>query len=149
MATVEQGEAVNSSYFYVKFDNLNVAAFREVSGIGSENDVVVHHQVNKEGKATYVKTAGKLSWQNLVLKKGIDTDTSLWKWRNEIIVKGVDGQRKNGEIFLVDVQGKQQTTWKIVNAWPCNYVVGTLVPDTSEMLLEEIHLAHEGLERVK
>lgn len=149
MATVEQGEAINSSFFYVRFDGLEVAAFREVSGIGSESEVVVQHQVNKEGKASYVKTAGKLTWQNLVLKKGIDTSKSLWEWRNTILTKGVDGQRKNGEIFLVDVQGTQQTTWKIVNAWPCNYVVGALVPDTSEMVLEEIHLAHEGLERVK
>jgi hypothetical protein len=28
-------------------------------------------------------------------------------------------------------------------------MIGPLVPDTNEMLLEEIHLAHEGLERVK
>ena len=28
-------------------------------------------------------------------------------------------------------------------------VIGAMVPDTNEMLLEEIHLAHEGLERVK
>lgn len=149
MATVEAGEAFNPSYFYVQFTGLNVVAFREVSGISSENDVIIQHQVNKEGKATYVKVAGKLSWQNLVLKKGVDTDMSLWEWRNTIITEGVDGKRKNGEIYVMDITGKQKTTWKIVNAWPCNYVVGALVPDANESLLEEIHLAHEGLERVK
>ena len=149
MATVEPGEAFSPGYFYVQFSDLNVVAFREVSGISSENDVILQHQVNKEGKATYVKVAGKLTWQNLVLKKGVDTDMSLWKWRNTIITEGVDGKRKNGEIYVMDITGKQKTTWKVINAWPCNYVVGPLVPDGNEALLEEIHLAHEGLERVK
>jgi phage tail-like protein len=149
MSAVEPGESFTPGYFYVQFSGLNVVAFREVSGISSENDVIVQHQVNKEGKATYVKVAGKLNWQNLVLKKGVDTDMSLWTWRNTIITEGVDGKRKDGEIYVMDITGKQKTTWKIVNAWPCNYVVGALVPDANESLLEEIHLAHEGLERVK
>lgn len=149
MAAAEPGEAFAPSYFYVQFSGLNVVAFREISGIASENEVIVQHQVNKEGKATYVKTAGKLTWENLVLKKGVDTDMSLWEWRKTIVNEGVEGKRKNGEIYVVDVTGAQKTTWKLVNAWPCNYVVGALVPDANEALLEEIHLAHEGMERVK
>lgn len=148
MATPESGEALAASFFYVELSGLSVVAFRELSGIGSENDVIVQHQVNAQGKATYVKVPGKLNWQNLVLKKGIDKDMSLWTWRNTVIQQGVDGQKKDGQIYVVDVKGEQKTTWKIVGAWPCSYVVGTMVPDTSEMLMEEIHLAHEGLERV-
>jgi phage tail-like protein len=149
MATPESGEALAASYFYVQIDGLNTVAVREISGIGSENDVIVQHQVNAQGKAMYVKVPGKLTWSNLVLKKGIDTDMSLWTWRNTIVTSGVDGQRKNGSIYVVDVTGAQKTTWSIVNAWPCSYVVGAMVPDTNEMLLEEVHLAHEGLTRVK
>jgi phage tail-like protein len=148
VSATEQGEALAASYFYVELTGLNVVAFRELSGIGSENEVIVQHQVNGQGKATYVKVPGKLTWNNVVLKKGIDTDMSLWTWRNEIITKGVDGQKKDGQIYIVDVTGAQKTTWKIVGAWPCSYVIGPMVPDTNEMLLEEIHLAHEGLERV-
>jgi phage tail-like protein len=148
MSTVEPGEALAASYFYIQFSDLEVVAFRELSGFGSQNDVIVEHQVNAQGRATYVKVPGKLSWENLVLKKGVDASMSLWTWRNEIITKGVEGQRKDGQIYLVDVEGKPKTTWKILKGWPCNYVVGAMVPDTSEMLLEEVHIAHEGLERV-
>jgi phage tail-like protein len=149
MAATEKGEALAASYFYVELSGLSVVAFRELSGIGSENDVIVQHQVNAQGKATYVKVPGKLNWNNIVLKKGIDTDMSLWTWRNDVVTKGVDGQKKDGQIYIVDVEGNQKTTWKFVGAWPCSYMIGTMVPDTNEMLLEEIHLAHEGLERVK
>jgi phage tail-like protein len=149
MAAQEQGEALAASFFYVQLDSLATVAVREVSGIGSENDVIVQHQVNAQGKAMYIKVPGKLTWNNLVLKKGIDTDMSLWTWRNEIITQGVDGKRKNGSIYVVDVTGAAKTTWSIVNAWPCSYVVGAMVPDTNEMLLEEVHLAHEGITRVK
>jgi phage tail-like protein len=148
MATAEQGEALAASFFYVQLDGLSTVAFRELSGIGSENDVITQHQVNAQGKAMYVKVPGKLNWSNLVLKKGVDKDMSLWTWRNEIITSGVDGKKKNGQIYIVDVTGAQKTTWKVVGAWPCSYVIGTMVPDTNEMLLEEVHLAHEGLERV-
>jgi phage tail-like protein len=148
MGATEQGEALNASFFYIELSGLSVVAFRELSGMGSEHDVIVQHQVNAQGKATYVKVPGKLTWQNLVLKKGVDKDMSLWTWRNTIITQGVDGQKKDGQIYLVDVQGQQKTTWKVVGAWPCSYVIGTMVPDTNEMLLEEVHLAHEGLERV-
>jgi phage tail-like protein len=149
MATPEAGEALNASFFYIELTGLTTAAFRELSGIGSEHDVIIQHQTNSQGKSTYVKTAGKMTWQNIVLKKGVDTDMNLWGWRNQIITEGVNGQKKDGQIYICDVQGNQLTTWKIVGAWPCNYSIGALVPDTNEMLIEEIHLAHEGLERVK
>jgi phage tail-like protein len=149
MAAAETAEALSAAYFYVKLDDLDTVAFREISGIASENEVIVQHQTTAEGKPVYVKVPGRLTWQNLVLKKGIDSDMSLWTWRNTIITQGVDGQRKNGTIYVVDVQGKQKTTWSIVNAWPCNYIVGALVPNTNEMLLEEIHLAHEGITRAQ
>ncbi len=69
---------------------------------------------------------------------------SLWEWRKTIVNEGVEGKRKNGEIYVVDVTGKQKTTWKLINAWPCNYVVGALVPDSNEALLEEIHHRPRG-----
>ncbi|HWF34404.1 MAG TPA: phage tail protein [Solirubrobacteraceae bacterium] len=148
MAAVEVGEALAASYFYVELTGLTTVAVREISGIGSENDVIVQHQVNAKGAAMYVKVPGKLSWNNIVLKKGIDTNMDLWSWRNLIVTKGADGNRKDGQIYVVDVTGAAKTTWKFINAWPCSYVVGAMVPDTNEMLLEEVHLAHEGLERV-
>jgi phage tail-like protein len=148
MSSARSGEALAASYFYVQLDGLSTAAFREISGIASESDVIVQAQVNNDGKATYVKVPGTPGWPNLVLKQGIDTDLSLWTWRNTILTKGVDGQRKNGRIWVVDVTGAQKTTWKILNAWPCGYVVGAMMPDTNEVLLEEVHLAHEGIERI-
>jgi phage tail-like protein len=149
MSSAKPTDALAASYFCVQLDGLSTAAFREISGTGSKNDVVVQAQVNNDGKATYVKVPGTLSWPNLVIKKGIDTDLSLWTWRNTIVTKGVDGQRKNGRIWVVDVTGAQKATWKILNAWPCGYVVGAMMPDTNEVLLEELHLTHEGIERIK
>ena len=56
MATTEAGEALDASFFYVELSGLTIVAFRELSGIGSENDVIVQHQNNAQGKSTYVKT---------------------------------------------------------------------------------------------
>ncbi len=59
----------------MQFNGLNVVAFREISGIASENEVIVQHQVNKQGKATYVKTAGKLNWSEPRAQEGRATPT--------------------------------------------------------------------------
>lgn len=147
MTGTEQGEP-SAALFYLEFPGLSSVAFREISGVRSERDVIVEHQLNEQGKATYVKVPCELSWSNVVLKKGIDTDMSLWAWRNAIITGGIDGQKKDGQIYILDAQGNQRTTWKIVAAWPCSYVVGGMVPATNEMLLKEIQLAHQGLERI-
>ena len=149
MSATEQGEALTTAYFYVELSGLSVVAFRELSGIGSEHDVIVQHQTNAQGKATYVKVPGKLTWNNIVLKKGIDTDMSLWQWRNTIITQGVNGQKKDGQIYIVDVHGQPADHVEDHGRLAVQLRDRGIVPDTNEMLLEEIHLAHEGLERVK
>jgi len=55
MSSAKPGEALAAGYFYVQLGGLSSAPFREISGIGSESDVIVQAQVNKDGKATYVK----------------------------------------------------------------------------------------------
>ena len=91
MTRAEQGEAL-ALCFFVEFPGMSTFVFRELFAVGSENCLVVQGQVNATGKASYVRMPGELAWSNLVLRNGIDTDMSLWNWRNSVITAGVDGQ---------------------------------------------------------
>ena len=52
--------------------------FTEISGIGSEHKVV-SHKVVQDGKETEIKTAGRLEWGDITVKKGLTTDMAFWK----------------------------------------------------------------------
>ena len=46
--------------------------FTEVSGIGSEHEIVEHKVVSEDGrKEVVMKIPGRLKWENVTLKRGI------------------------------------------------------------------------------
>jgi phage tail-like protein len=55
--------------------------FTEVSGIGSENEVIEQKVVNASGVEVILKIPGRLKWTEVTFKRGITSNTDLWKWR--------------------------------------------------------------------
>jgi phage tail-like protein len=121
--------------------------FRECSGFSSENDVVEHQWADKQGKANVTKLPGQNKWSNITLKRGVDKDSALWKWRKDIIDGKIDSSRKDGTITIVDWEGKPVVTYKFVRGWPSKYTSPGLNASANEILLEEIEIVHEGFER--
>ena len=62
--------------------------FKEIDGISSENEVMVHTTSDATGKSVIQKYPGQLKWNNITLKRGVDTKNTLWTWRKQVI----DGQ---------------------------------------------------------
>jgi len=56
--------------------------------------------------------------------------------------------RRSGSVILLDDQGHEQVRWNFVDSWPCKYVGPTLNAKSSEVAIETLELAHEGIERV-
>jgi phage tail-like protein len=125
----------------------SAGVFREISGLDNETDVVEHKYVDEQGKQTVRKVAGSNKWSNLSLKRGVDNDLTLWKWRQQVIDGDLDGARTDGQIQLLDYKGEVISTYKFLQGWPIKYSGGTLSATSNEVALEEIQIAHEGLER--
>ena len=47
--------------------------FTECSGIGSEHEVIEHKVVDEGGHEIVMKVPGRLKWENITLKRGIET----------------------------------------------------------------------------
>ena len=84
---------------------------------------------------------------DITLKRGVDTNKLLLKWREVIDHKGVDAARKDTQIQLFDYKGAPVATYSIINAWPKKYTGVGLAAGGNEAALEEIVIAHEGLKK--
>ena len=70
-----------SAFFTIDFGGKVAGAFRECSGLGSENDVVEYKASGDKGKFVMKKIPGRMKWNNITLKRGITNAMDMWQWR--------------------------------------------------------------------
>ena len=77
----EQKDPLVSAFFTVDFGGNVVGAFRECTGLGSENEVVEYKASGDKGKFVMKKVPGRMKWNNITLKRGITDSMDMWKLR--------------------------------------------------------------------
>ncbi len=123
--------------------------FTECSGLGSEHEVVEHKVVDSRGKEVTQLIPGRLKWERIVLKRGITDSMDIWDWRRKVEEGKVDEARANGSIVMMDQHLNPVARWNFENAWPVKVSGPTMKSDSSEIGVEELTIAHEGLWRVR
>jgi phage tail-like protein len=123
--------------------------FTEVSGIGSESEIVEQKVVNDKGVEVVLKIPGRLKWGDVTLKRGITSNMDLWDWRQQVEDGKVKEARKNGSIVMYDRELKEAARWNFTNAWPSKISGPAPKADGNEIGIEEITIVHEFIKRVK
>ena len=136
------------AWFSIEFQGQVTGAFRECSGLGSENEVVEYKASGAKGEYVIKKVPGRLKWNNIVLRRGITDSMDMWKWRKLIEQGNVDSARKNGTITMYNTQGTAVAKWNFTNAWPSRITGPSADAGANEVAIEELELTHEGYERV-
>ena len=138
-----------STWFGVEFQGQVVGAFRECTGLGSENEVVEYKASGSKGESVIHKVPGRLKWNNITLKRGITDAMDMWKWR-QLVEKGqVDDARKNGTITMFNQKGEAIAKWNFINAWPSKLTGPTANANNNEVGIEEMELTVEGYARTQ
>ena len=122
--------------------------FTECSGIGSEHEVIEHKVINEKGQEVVMKIAGRLKWENIVLKRGITSSMDVWDWRKTVEDGDLDGARRNGSIIMFDQKLNPVAQWDFERAWPVKVSGPQPKADSNEIGLEEVTIAHEYIKRV-
>jgi phage tail-like protein len=122
--------------------------FAEVSGIGSESEVV-ENKLSKDGKEIVQKMPGRLKWNDVTLNRGITDNLEIWFWRQLVIDGDVKGARRNCSISMYDRNAKVAARWDFVNAWPSKVSFRDVKADSNDFAIEEMVIVHEGMKRVK
>jgi phage tail-like protein len=122
--------------------------FSEVSGLGSETELIESKGVTEKGKDVVVKVPGRLKWENIVLKRGITSNMDIWKWRKAVEDGKVDDNRKSGSVIMYDQALKKVAQWDFVGAWPSKVTGPQPKADSNQIGIEEMTLVHEYITRV-
>ncbi len=121
-------------------------AFSECSGL----EATMEPKVIKEGGRNWgaIQRTGKTTFATLVLKRGMTTTRDLWTWY-EFVGTGKYAHRLNVIITVFDTAGKAVLAWKLAQALPIKFKAADLNGKGSDVAIEELHLAHEGLSLLK
>ncbi len=120
-------------------------AFAEVSGLESS----MEPKVIKEGGRNWgaIQRAGKTTFSTLILKRGMTSTRDLWNWY-EYVGTGKYAHRLDVVITLFDTSGQSVLAWQLSNALPVKFKAADLNAKGTDVAIEELHLAHEGLSLV-
>ncbi len=121
--------------------------FTEISGLGSETEVVDHKVVTPDGKEVIQKIPGRLKWGEITLKRGVTAEMDMWKWRKLVEDGKITDARKNGSIIMFDESLKEIARWNFVNGWPSKVNGPQLQADSNAYGIEELTIVHEGIVR--
>jgi phage tail-like protein len=121
-------------------------AFSEVNGLEATHEP----KFIREGGLAYGghQRAGNVSFATVVLKRGMTSSRDLWTWFFNT-VQGSSGpawgERLSVTISLQGADGRTRLRWRLARALPVKFRAGDLHGAGTELAVEELHLAHEGL----
>jgi phage tail-like protein len=129
--------------FAVNIEGKVLGAFREVSGLDVELDVIEF----TEGTGGAVrKLPGRTKYSNIVLKRGFTGDAQLYNWFTEF--SETPTKRWAGDVVMMDQTHNEVARWNFVNAWPSKVSGPNLNRNSNDVPIESIELVHEGMTRV-
>lgn len=127
--------------FLVEIDGVAAAAFRSVSGLAAEAEVIEYREL---GGPQSIKLPGRIRYPNVTLRRGLTTSRELWDWWQTVR----DGtiQRHTVLIALLDDSGQPVLRWTLREAWPVRWELSELDASKNEIAVETLEIAHERLE---
>lgn len=138
----EEAYVLPSYQFEVSWGG-GLGGFSEVSGLNIEYDVIDYRH-GMEKAWTVHKLTGLRKYSNITMKRGmLKGDNDFFKWMNA--AKKDKPERRDMTVSLLDEDGKPIVSWKIKSAWPVKVEGPSLNAKNSEVAVESIEVAHEGL----
>jgi phage tail-like protein len=121
-------------------------AFSEVSGLEATHEP----RLIREGGRAYGghQRPGNVNFATVVLKRGMTRSRDLWSWFFNT-VEGTQGpawgERLTVHVNVQGADGRTRLRWTLARAMPVKFRASDLHGAGTELAIEELHLAHEGL----
>jgi phage tail-like protein len=142
MPTADRGDPFCSMKFVVEIEGIATSAFLAVSGIEADVAVVDYRPGNDKVPGAR-KLPGEAKFSNIVLKRGMTSDLSLWNWMRETLEAQVS--RRSMSVVLLNDAGEEVMRFNFKDAWPVKWSGPNLNADGSDVAIETLEIAHEGL----
>jgi len=134
------------SQFALELEGLEMAQFTGVSGLCYTTDVV-EYQDSLMGKVIIRKRPGRTKYDDIVLKRGLSASRTLTDWHQKVLDGAVE--RANGSIVIYDSADTELERWNFERGWPSKWSASDLDAGSDSVVIEELTITHEYLERAK
>lgn len=128
--------------FTLEIDGIEVAQFKECSGLKSSTQIFeleeggMNHRVHK--------LPGQSRWENITLRYGVTSDSTLLSWRNEIL-QDEFSLRRNGSVVMKTLQMEEVRRYNFVQAWPVAWEGPSFDANAADLAVEMVEIAHHGI----
>ena len=121
-------------------------AFAEITGL----EATMEPKVIKVGGRNYgaVQRVGPVTFATVILKRGVTSTQHAWTWF-KLVNTGAYSHRLTALVTQFDAAGKGVLSWRLTRALPIKFKMADLNAKGTEVGVEELHLAHEGLDQTK
>lgn len=154
-------ELLSASKFYMELSldgssGQSDAIFLECQGFQKTQKTIEITEVtpnqwaqNKQGQLVTTKMPGRMSTDNLILRRGMTNSESFWEWISLVESGKWSEQLKEGSLTIYDQSGEAQARFDFYNAWPVRYKITDVSAASTEIEIEEVEIAISDLIRSK
>lgn len=144
MGSSRETDPYAGHYFALELNGDQVAHFLECSGLKSTATVFEIEEGGMNGMTH--KRPGQSKWENIVLRYATNISMTLLEWRDQFLQDQFGSRPDNsGAIVLYDNSGTQIRRYSFHSCWPVSWEGPQLNAGASELAIETLEIAHEGL----
>ena len=117
-------------------------AFAECTGL----EATMEPKTIKEGGKNYGvnQRVGPVTFATVILKRGLTRNRDLWNWFS-LVGNGGYAYRLSATVTVLDHAGAPALAWRLERALPVKFKAADLNARGTDVGVEELHIAHEGL----
>jgi phage tail-like protein len=131
--------------FCVEVDGAGVVAFFNECNLPGWETEVIEYREGGDNKSVR-KLIGVTRFSNIVLKEGILFNPFFFDWAKEAASgKVTSNTRRRGAVVLSNDDGSEAMRFTFERGWPCRWQGPLLKADQSEIAVEVLEIAHEGI----
>jgi phage tail-like protein len=136
--------------FRVDIDNVARVGFAEVYGLEIATEAIDYREGTDPPHVR--KLSGLTKYGNVALKWGLVTGANaleLFQWHRAIATGQLVDSRRRVVIVLMDEAGIDRARFVVHEAWPVKYETSALNATSTDVVIETLELANEGIERIQ
>jgi phage tail-like protein len=135
-------DALTAGRFSITVDGVEVASFSELVRITSEVEP-------SEPAAADVDLPGKRIPPAVVLKRGMDTNLTIFAWHQSVVEGQIADTTKNATLVIYDSDGRAVAKYYLESAWPAKVETGAAQGKAgSQVLWETVTFVCDHIQRV-
>jgi phage tail-like protein len=138
-------DALAGYSFSFQVQGVELAKFKEISGLSAEIQVIEHRENTSKGLPVMKKLPGMRKYGDITMKRGRTDSKALWDWIKKVQDGDIDGARKDASVVLYDYMHGEKSRWNLTNAWPSKVSLGSMQAGGNDVLVEECVITHEGV----